>query len=622
LYAVVIIFLLAFTIRIINLIVIKDNPYFESPIMDEKYHDEWAQEIATGKLFERTPFYRAPGYPYFLGLIFAIFGHGYFIPRLIGIIFGALSCALIYLIGKEIFSQKIGILAGLLACFYGMFIYFDSMLLTVYLEIFFSLIAIYWLVQWMKTQKNKHILIAGISWGLVSIVRPNFLIFVLVFAIYVLLQYKKQSIISRLKMIGLFICGILPFIITVMAVNVIAGKDMVLLAWNGGVNLYFGNNPQANGWSATSPEINATWWGGYRDAIVIAERDVGHELRPSEVSNYWFKRGFAYMFSQPLSWAKLMVKKTYIFCNSFEISNNQSLEAFRGYSLLMRIPILNYGLIFALAALGIVLSLKKKKTWLISLFIISYAFSIIIFFITARYRMPIIPFLIIFSSYTIFWIIDKIRRKDFRNAGFVSIIFIVVLIMCNLDLYGSRVVNKSLIHVSLGNRYFEKNDYKQAIAEYNKALKCDSNNIDALNALGNTCMMMGKRGEASVFYKRSLSIAPSLDALCKMGIIHSMQGMNDSAQYYLSAAIAYDSTNPEAYYYLGMHYANNRDHENAISNLERALMYFPEPQYARNIHYNLGKLYITIGEIDKARKHLLEAGINYKDVPYMLEHIK
>ena len=230
--------------------------------MDEKYHDEWAQEISTGNLFERTPFYRAPGYPYFLGLIYALFEHGYFIPRLIGIIFGALSCALIYLTGKEIFSHKVGVLAGILACFYGMFLYFDSMLLTVYLEIFFCLLGIYWLLRWTKTQKNQHILIAGVFWGLVSIVRPNFLIFVPVLAVYILLHYVKQSFIKRLKTIGLFICGILPFIITVMTVNIITGKDTVIMAWNGGINLYFGNNPAANGWSATSPEIDKTWGGG------------------------------------------------------------------------------------------------------------------------------------------------------------------------------------------------------------------------------------------------------------------------------------------------------------------------------------------------------------------------
>lgn len=590
--------------------------------MDEKYHDEWAQEIATGKLFERTPFYRAPGYPYFLGLIYVAFGKDYFVPRLIGIIIGALSCVLIYLIGKEMFSHKIGVLAGLLGCFYGMLIYFDSMLLTVYLEIFFCLLGIFWILRWSKTQENRHILISGVFWGLASIVRPNFLIFVPVLALYLLFHYKKQSLIRRLKTIGLFVCGIIPFVIAVMTINLIAGKDVVMLAWNGGVNLHFGNNPAANGWSATSPEINATWWGGYRDAIVIAEKATGHELRPSQVSNYWFKRGFSYIFSQPFAWVKLMAKKIYLFCNSFEISNNQSIVSFREYSLLMRLPLLNYGLVFALSILGIVLSAAKKRIWIINLFILSYVFSIIIFFVTARYRMPIVPFLFIFSSYTIFWIIQKIKKKDFKKTALVAVAFIAIFIVCNLDLYGSHIVNKSFIHVSLGNRYFEQGNFKKAIEEYKESLTHNPKNTDALNALGNTYMMLGRRNEATGLYRKSLSISPTMDALCKLGIIHSMQGIVDSAQYYLNAAVDYDSTNPEAHYYLGMHYANNKKPKNAIHNLELALMHYPEPQYTRNIHYNLGKLYIEIGSLDKAEQHLLEAGVTYKDVSMLLERIK
>ncbi len=616
-----VIFSIAFSVRLINLQAIKTNPYFDSPIMDEKYHDEWAQQIAGGA-FEQVPFYRAPGYPYFLGLIYIIFGKDYFTPRLIGIIIGALSCALIYLIGKELFSHKIGILAGLFASLYGMLIYFDSMLLTVYLEIFFCLLGIFWILRWSKTQENRHILTAGIFWGLASIVRPNFLIFVPVFALYVLFHFKKQILIKRLKTIGFFVCGLLPFIIVVMSINMIAGKDTVILAWNGGVNFYFGNNQAANGWSATSPEIDATWWGGYREAIVIAEKAAGHSLRPSQVSDYWFKRGFSYILSKPFDWIKLMVKKVYLFCSSFEISNNQSIVSFREYSLLMRLPLLNYGLVFALAVLGIVLSAAKERTLIINLFILSYAFSIVIFFVTARYRMPIVPFLLIFSSYTIFWIMQKIKNKSHKKIALVAIAFIAIFVVCKLDLCGSHVINKSFIHLSLGNRYFEKGDFKKAIEEYDESLKYNPSNAGALNALGNTYLMLGKRHEAITLYRRSLSIVPSMDALCKMGILHSMQGSGDSARYYLMAAIAHDSTNPEAYYYLGMHYANNKDPKNAIHNLELALKYYPEIKYTNNIHYNLGKLYIEISEFGKAKEHLFQAGVTYKDVPRILEQIQ
>jgi hypothetical protein len=71
------IFVIAFAVRITNLEIIKNNPFFNSPTMDEKYHDDWARDIARGQLFGNAPFYRAPAYPFFLGLIYAIFGKRY-----------------------------------------------------------------------------------------------------------------------------------------------------------------------------------------------------------------------------------------------------------------------------------------------------------------------------------------------------------------------------------------------------------------------------------------------------------------------------------------------------------------------------------------------------------------
>ena len=38
---------------------IDGNPFFDSPIMDEGYHDSWAKEIAAGDASSKVPFFRA-----------------------------------------------------------------------------------------------------------------------------------------------------------------------------------------------------------------------------------------------------------------------------------------------------------------------------------------------------------------------------------------------------------------------------------------------------------------------------------------------------------------------------------------------------------------------------------
>jgi len=616
-----IIFLTALGLRIVNLEIIKDNPFFSYPIMDEKYHDEWAQEIAEGRLFERVPFYRAPAYPFFLGMIYAVFGHGYYTARLIGVILGSLSCLLIFIVGKEVYSLKVGVLAGFLACFYSMFIYFDSMLLTTYLELFFCLFGFLFLLMWFKKKTALNIILTGMFWGLATITRPNFLIFVPVLSIYVFCLLKEKSLKERLAPVILFAAGMIPAILTVMIVNIAVGKDTVLLAWNGGINFYLGNNPEANGWSATSPDIDATWWGGYKDAIIIAEREVGQRLMPSQVSNYWFRRGLNYIFSKPLDWAALMLKKIYLFFNVFEISNNQSIAAFREFSPLLRIPLLSFGVVTALAIWGFITSPRRKHVMLMFFFLLVYTFSIVIFFVPARYRMPLVPFLLIFASYTIFWIIQKFKERKLRQVVLSTIAIIAMTMFVNTDLYGTHIVDYSVIHESFGNRFFEAGNYSKAIEEFKKALTYNPKNTDAINALGNTYMMVGRYTDAIRIFRESLNIERTLDALCKLGIINSQLGRFENAETYFHDAIAVDSTDPEVYYYTGMHYAYSNNPRLAIRNFEISLQYYPDPQYLNSIHYNLGKLYLEIGNINGAKEHLLQVDMEYRDVSRLLKSI-
>jgi tetratricopeptide (TPR) repeat protein len=616
-----IIFILALGVRFINLETIKDNPFFNYPIMDEKYHDEWAQEIAQGDLFGRVPYYRAPVYPYFLGLVYRLFGHTYYIPRLIGIIIGALSCTLIFLIGKKIFTHKVGILAGLLACFYSMFLYFDAMLLTVYLEIFLSLFAIFLLIKWLNKRADFHLVLAGLFWGLASITRPTFLLCVLVFASYLYVISRKDKFKNRFRRVFLLIIGVAPSILTVMIINSTIGKDSVPLVWNGGINFYLGNNQAANGWSATSPEIDKTWLGGYKDAIIIAELDMNRKLRFSEVSNYWFRRGFQYIFSQPINWFVLILKKAYLLVSAYEFPNNQSIKTYQSFSPLLRIPLLNFGTVVALAIIGFIIAPKQKTTKAALLFLLTYALTLVLFFVPARYRMPLIPLLLIFAAYAIFWIVQELRSKNYKKVILSCGLIIVVLWFVHTDLPGAHgdFVDKNVIHATYANHYFDMGQYEKALAEFNKALKYDPSNTKTINALGDTYIKLAQYNEAREVFTNSLRARNNADALFKLGLINFEQGIMDSAQLYFTDAVGLDSINPTTYYYAGMAYALDKKPQQAIHYLEISLRYHPYPRYVSNTHHNIGLCYLDIDNINKAKEHLAKSGMKQQDIDNLIK---
>ncbi|MGB3478527.1 MAG: glycosyltransferase family 39 protein [bacterium] len=616
-----IIFILALGVRFINLETIKDNPFFNYPIMDEKYHDQWAQEIAQGNLFGRVPYYRAPAYPYFLGLVYKLFGHSYYIPRLIGIIIGALSCMLIFLTGKEIFSYKIGALAGLLACFYSMFLYFDAMLLTVYLEIFFCVLALFLLIKSLKKRNDIQLILAGLFFGLASITRPTFLLCVLVFASYLYVISRKDKFKERLRRVFLLIIGVTPSILTVMIINSTIGKDSVPLAWNGGINFYLGNNQAANGWSATSPEIDKTWLGGYKDAIIIAELDMNRKLRFSEVSNYWFRRGFQYIFSRPINWFVLILKKAYLLVNAYEFPNNQSIKTYQSFSPLLRIPLLNFGIVTALAIIGFIFAPKQKTTKAALLFLLTYSLTIILFFVPARYRMPLIPLLLIFAAYAIFWIVQELRSKNYKKIVLSGGLIVLILGFVHTDLLNAHrdFVDKNVIHATYANHYFDMAQYEKALIEFNKALKYDPRNIKTINALGDTYSKLGNYDKARETYAISLRTQSNADALFKLGLVNFEQGIMDSAQLYFTDAAGLDSTNPIICYYAGMAYALDKKPQQAIRYLEISLRYHPYPRYISNTHHNIGLCYLEIGNIKKAKEHLAKSGIKQQDIDDLIK---
>ena len=80
--------------------------------MDAAYHDEWARAIASGEAFIEGPYFRAPLYPWFLGAVYSLFGIDTLPPRILQAVIGSLSCGLLFLIGRRVFTRTIGAVAG------------------------------------------------------------------------------------------------------------------------------------------------------------------------------------------------------------------------------------------------------------------------------------------------------------------------------------------------------------------------------------------------------------------------------------------------------------------------------------------------------------------------------
>ena len=95
-------FALALLLRLIYLKELSSGPLFDNLFGDARGFEHWAQRIAAGNLFavETTDpgisMESAPLYPYFLGLVQALFGRSFWAMRGMQMVISAGSCVLLF----------------------------------------------------------------------------------------------------------------------------------------------------------------------------------------------------------------------------------------------------------------------------------------------------------------------------------------------------------------------------------------------------------------------------------------------------------------------------------------------------------------------------------------------
>src|SRR5262249_35133142 len=82
------------------------------------------------------------GYPLFLAAVFTIFPKDPWSVRPVQAVLGALTCVLVYFVGRQLAGRRVGVVAGLLTALYPPLILFTGRLLTETLALFLFWLAL------------------------------------------------------------------------------------------------------------------------------------------------------------------------------------------------------------------------------------------------------------------------------------------------------------------------------------------------------------------------------------------------------------------------------------------------------------------------------------------------
>jgi len=472
-----IVFAIAFAIRSVFFFINRNtNPLFYHPVLDSLFHHDWAQEILAGNFWGDEVFFRAPFYPYLLAFLYKLSDSSISFAIFVQHVIGSLSVVLVYLLSRRYFSTRVSIASGIVAALYWPLIYFEGDLLFETLVVFLDLALLLLLAIAIKRRSAVLFIVSGLVLGLSAVTRPSILILIPVLPL--VLRYTPGAEKTAhpgqawLRQTALVVGGSLVFISPVLVRNFLVGRDFVPIASQGGVNFYIGNNSQSNGSRAMVPGTRADLYGTYQGAIELAEKDVGRKLKPSEVSNYYTRKAFDFIFAQPGDAARLFLRKLYLFWAGIERSNDKYVQFFWERYGLGRFPLPGFWLVGPLGLLGGALLMRRwKEHSLLYLFVLSYMVGVVVFFVNGRFRLPVAPVLIIFASYAFFYVFSAARL---RSAEMVRIVAFLAVFVFAVDYdyiayRGVRSIDEAVTHYEIANAYLKKDEKDMALSHFEEA---------------------------------------------------------------------------------------------------------------------------------------------------------
>jgi len=610
-----VIFALAFIVRLIYLFQVEAIPLFYQLAADARSYDEWAQRIAAGDWLGQGVFYQAPLYPYFLGLLQLILGRDLWLIRVVQIALGSLSCSLLYWAGKSFFSRGAGIAAGFMLSLYAPAIFFDGLIQKTVLDLFLITLLLVVLsavaqaalsrAQW-RPHWGQWAAIGAVL-GLLGLARENALIWAFVVPIWIWLHFAEHGAWKRLGWVGLFLAGLTLVLFPVGLRNLKVGGKFTLTTSQLGANFFIGNNQAAGGTYLPLRPGHGGPQFERQDATELAELALGRSLSPGEVSSYWLRRSLDYIRSQPMDWLWLMGRKWLLVWNVRELEDAEDFYLFQRWSWLLKgLGWANhFGVLAPLAAIGFMLTWRQwRKLWLLYLLLATLAFSVALFYVFARYRFPMVPFLALFAGAGLVEGFALYKQRVVRRGlacAAVGLLAVVIVHWPVLGWPGPSVASYS----NLGNAFAKQGKIHEAIESYQQALGIQPDDAVAHYNLANLLAEHGRLEEAKRHYEESIGIHPDFaEAHNNLGDVLLRQDELKGAIQEFLTALEINPMRSEFHFNMGTALARQGHLDEAIEHFERALQIKPDFAQA---HGSLGRVLAAKGDLKRATAHFRQA---------------
>lgn len=633
--------LLPLLIRIVFLLQFQKSPYFDHPVVDEGTYDETALSIARGSYVMTEPFWQPPLYPFFLGVVYALFGHSFWAAKILQAFLGSGACLFLFLIGRRIVGVIPATIAFLIASFYGPLILADAELLNVNLFIFLQMLM--FLLCCGRSLSVLKAAVIGLVFGLAAITVGNLLFTLPLFLGFIWLRQEtaRRGFLAAL----VFLCLAALPIGWVTLLNYRFDHELILISSNSGINFYIGNNPDYEQTVAIRP--------GYRWMELGLEPFQHHILTAGAGSAYFFRKSVRWIASCPWEYVSLLIKKTLLFLSGREVFRNHEIYPLRQYSSLLSMLLwikgvaFPFGLVAPLSIVGMASFIRQRQqrsatAWLIIGYIALYGASVVLFFVTGRYRLPVVPFLILFAGFVIHRMSQLWRSKSWKNLATMGIAAAALTAAMNLHNGAMSGTFSSETVEALAKAYYIEGRTEEAVAVFRESVALDPDNMFAGIITAGFCLDRNRTDEALAILRRVAAKFPDssmwrllhgnrasafekaaakdrmsmlmpaflelrsivlwqqkrADCIAQLGLQRWRRGAPELAFMAMQGALAVDPYHANAYYYLGGIRDSMGMRAEAGEYYKKAIELAPRHIEARD---RLAALYEESGDLNAAR---------------------
>jgi 4-amino-4-deoxy-L-arabinose transferase-like glycosyltransferase len=484
--------LTALAMRLAYLWSIHDAPFFQQLQTEPLHYHRWATRILDGPV-PLPPFEQSPGYPYVVALVYALLGRSVTAVACVQAILDAATCVLLAVTARRWFGARAGLIAGVLAALYGPFIYFTGQLLPPTLFVFLAVAA-------ASAGAAARPVVAGCLWAAALSVRSE----IVVAVPFVLFDaWRRGALWATAAPIAVCAAALFAF-------NV-AGGAPVPFTTGGGVNLWLGNNPHADG-------VNPFIFGPLE---AVADDVRAHAATSAEADRIFRRHALSFIHDQPGAALRLARKKLVWTLTDRELPNTDDVEWVTSHSWIFWRPMfpLSFGMLlpFALAGATLVGRQWRELTPLAGL-VATGVVTGVVFFTNGRFRLIMVPAVLLLAALAL----DRLPRVfDHRPRQWRPLLQCAAGVLAGVVLawgnfYGVRAYRIPQISVNIGILLRQTGQVEAAVRHLRAGLAAQPRDAVGWLHLAFALEQLGRIDDARQAYRDGLSHIPGDPRLAQM----------------------------------------------------------------------------------------------------------